>query len=427
MEEIGGEEKKKAGKSMAPALIAAHPDGSSVVVAVGAALRIFNLLKEEPVQVQDDTLPAGHGDVIRAVAFDLHNSLFASVGDDKLVKLWDATAWTCIKTVRLSKKASAVTFSHDSAWLLVADKFGIVYVFSTVRSDAIHKPVLILAHCCSIITGLCCSPDGKYIVTSDRDFKIRVTKFPENPLTGAHDIHTYCLGHTNFVACVACIGFQGLLISGGGDATLRLWEYETGALLDTFDTADEVCILFIQHTSIDFLSLFKHAPSGGLSVGCCRFEGVLLFACDMVERQLSLLQVSFLWSENAPPTSLSFDSGGNLWLVSGAAETVEMGDEFVTPEALAAAQVQAQGIAMAAVTHVQVVRDCVLLGGTSVPGGELLLHTLQGHQAGVQDVTAATEAAELAMKNLLSKRQYTAEQREHRKRMRNDKVVSLAS
>jgi WD40 repeat protein len=115
--------------------------------------------KEEPVQVQDDTLPAGHGDVIRAVAFDLHNSLFASVGDDKLVKLWDATAWTCIKTVRLSKKASAVTFSHDSAWLLVADKFGIVYVFSTVQSDAIHKPVLILAHCCSIITGLvwvCC-------------------------------------------------------------------------------------------------------------------------------------------------------------------------------------------------------------------------------------------------------------------------------
>jgi WD40 repeat protein len=55
--------------------------------------------KEEPVQVQDDTLPAGHGDVIRAVAFDLHHSLFASVGDDKLVKLWDATAWTCIKTV----------------------------------------------------------------------------------------------------------------------------------------------------------------------------------------------------------------------------------------------------------------------------------------------------------------------------------------
>jgi WD40 repeat protein len=165
---------------------------------------------------------------------------------------------------RLSKKASAVTFSHDSSWLLVADKFGIVYVFSTVRSDAIHKPVLILAHCCSIITGLvwvcclnsapcmwwsfelaflplhklkcstysrsvlnicmyisppetstpstqlllqlllislkvgtclsklmetgviqCCSPDGKYIVTSDRDFKIRVSAALLLPIVGS--------------------------------------------------------------------------------------------------------------------------------------------------------------------------------------------------------------------------------------------------
>lgn len=33
-------------------------------------------------------------------------------------------------------------------------------------------------------------------------------------------------------------------------------------------------------------------PQLNRSVGCCRFEGVLLFACDMVERQLSLLQVS---------------------------------------------------------------------------------------------------------------------------------------
>lgn len=164
---------------------------------------------------------------------------------------------------RLSKKASAVTFSHDSAWLLVADKFGIVYVFSTVQHDAIHKPVLILAHCCSIITGLvwvcclksapcmwwsfelaflplhklicytysrpvlntcmyisppetstpsnvvvaiiadffesgtclskliqtgviqCCSPDGKYIVTSDRDFKIRVSAALLLPIVGS--------------------------------------------------------------------------------------------------------------------------------------------------------------------------------------------------------------------------------------------------
>lgn len=121
------------------------------------------------------------------------------------------------------------------------------------------------------------------------------------------------------------------------------------------------------------------------------------------------------------PSSLSFDCKGNLWLVAGAAETVVKGDEFVTPEAVAAAQTQAQAIAQAAVTHVQVIRNCSLLDGASVPGGEALLRTLQGSEADVTKVQTATEAAEVAMKDLLTKRQYSAEQRENRKRMRNDK------
>lgn len=134
-----------------------------------------------------------------------------------------------------------------------------------------------------------------------------------------------------------------------------------------------------------------------------------------------------VWFGHSPPSSLSFDCSGDLWLVAGGAETVEMGDEAVTPEVLAAAQAQGQANGIAAVTHVQVVRNCVLLDSAAVPGGEPLLHALQGNQAGLGEVIAATEAAELAMKNLLSKRQYTVEQRENRKRMRNDKKVSFVT
>ena len=129
-------------------------------------------------------------------------------------------------------------------------------------------------------------------------------------------------------------------------------------------------------------------------------------------------------SGHGPPSSLAFDCTGRLWLVSGGAETVEMGDEAVTPEALAAAQMQGQAIALAAVTHVQVVEKGVLLDEKSVPGGELLLCTLQGNQVDAAKIHAATEAAEVAMKNLLSKRSYTMEQRENRKRMRNDKKIT---
>lgn len=124
------------------------------------------------------------------------------------------------------------------------------------------------------------------------------------------------------------------------------------------------------------------------------------------------------------PSSLSFDCKGNLWLVAGAAETVVKGDEFVTPEAVASAQIQAHAIALAAVTHVKVVRDCMVLDEESIPGGDLLLRTLQGGEADVTKIQSATEAAEIAMKDLLTKRQYSVEQRENRKRMRNDKKVT---
>ncbi|CAI9264348.1 unnamed protein product [Lactuca saligna] len=40
------------------------------------------------------------------------------------------------------------------------------------------------------------SPDGKFIVTADCDFKIHVTMLPKKPIDGAHEIQSYCLGHT---------------------------------------------------------------------------------------------------------------------------------------------------------------------------------------------------------------------------------------
>jgi hypothetical protein len=56
------------------------------------------------------------------VAFDLHNSLFASVGDDKLVKLWDATAWTCIKTVYGCPHPMSLALSSTVVFVMVFSK-----------------------------------------------------------------------------------------------------------------------------------------------------------------------------------------------------------------------------------------------------------------------------------------------------------------
>lgn len=63
----------------------------------------------------------------------------------------------------------------------------------------------------------------RYIVTSDRDEKIKVSNYP-----ATHDIEAFCVGHKEFVSSVTFFNQEKFLVSASGDKTLRLWNYETG-------------------------------------------------------------------------------------------------------------------------------------------------------------------------------------------------------
>lgn len=69
----------------------------------------------------------------------------------------------------------------------------------------------------------------RFVITSDRDEKIRVTHYPTTEI-----IETYCLGHLEFVSSIETITSatsEPLLLSLSGDKTLRLWNYATGTEL----------------------------------------------------------------------------------------------------------------------------------------------------------------------------------------------------
>ncbi|KAL2645446.1 hypothetical protein R1flu_013033 [Riccia fluitans] len=441
MEDHGASLGAGVGDMMAPALISVHPDGSCVVVAIGAGLRIFDLLRNEQVVVSDETVPARHGEAIRAISFNDKGNFFSSAGDDKLVKLWNTESWSCIKTIRLPKKVTSVAFSKDSKWVLFADKFGAVYTLPTAVKEEKDEPAQLLAHCCSIITDLEVTSEGKYIVTSDRDFKIRVSVFPADPLKGAPEIWSYCLGHTSFVTCTAFVGSQTsgqqLLVSGSGDSTVRLWDYKTGKMLHVFDTNELEAVR--DDKTVDCAARavigLSVSPDGSIvAVLLERFTGVLLLEYDDLGKRLKHLQ-SIILSEHVVPTSLAFDVASRLWIVAGAAESIELGDQLVTPEEAAAAEARAQMTAKMAVAHVRLIVRCSGAVGQdaekaahyelsekeSMLGGEALLSTLEGGRADSGEVAVAAEAAEQAMRKLMSKRQYTLQERENRKRFRNDK------
>ncbi len=69
------------------------------------------------------------------------------------------------------------------------DKTGDVYRFKRDFSEG----SLLLGHL-SMLLDVAVSNCGKFVITCDRDEKIRVSSYPN-----AYNINNYCLGHTDFV------------------------------------------------------------------------------------------------------------------------------------------------------------------------------------------------------------------------------------
>ncbi|KAG5391265.1 hypothetical protein IGI04_032806 [Brassica rapa subsp. trilocularis] len=393
----GGERQTK--HEVAPALISVHPFQKSVAITVGSALCVFDLIENRPVSLVDESDGPSHKDSIRAIRYGSSGKLFASAGDDKLVKIWSADSWHCLNTISSEKRVTAVAISSDDSYVCYADKFGVVWV---VDLDGINegkvlpskKGVQLLCHYCSIITSLEFSPDGRYILSSDRDFKIRVTVFPKKSLQGAHEIQSFCLGHTEFVTCITFVQnpefAQGYLMSGSGDSSVRLWDITTGSLLDTCDVSP----------TVKHLESNESEPTQVTVTDICALPNSSLAAVSIQRQVIKIPGDSFI------PTSISFSTSTRLlWMVSGASN----------------------GSNHPGYTRVRLIsrieaEPSSVLEDEQVPGGTTLLEHLQGKVSIEESVmSAAAEAVRAAMCSLMVKKQYSEENREFRKNNRNDK------
>ena len=125
----------------------------------------------------------------------------------------------CLVTQKTSYEKLKSEF-HIQYFFNFSDKSGDVFRFSKYEVEG----KCILGHL-SMLLDLKFSQDGNFIITCDRDEKIRVSHYPN-----AYNIHNYCLGHTDFVSCLEMpMEFSGkYLISGSGDSTIRIWDYLKG-------------------------------------------------------------------------------------------------------------------------------------------------------------------------------------------------------
>lgn len=97
---------------------------------------------------------------------------------------------------------------------------------------------LIIGHV-SLLTAMCfAQKEGRrYIITADRDEHIRVSRY----MPQTHVIEGFCLGHKHFVTGLAIPPTRpDLLVSGGGDNELFIWDWERSRLLGKFDLLQHV-------------------------------------------------------------------------------------------------------------------------------------------------------------------------------------------
>jgi tRNA (guanine-N(7)-)-methyltransferase subunit TRM82 len=187
----------------------------------------------------------------------------------------------------MAKRPSSIAISRDSTTILSADKFGDVYSLpllqaqskdpethsSTPTVDKPFKPsaneltihsqrnrialenqkrhhnsapknllptfehTLLLGHVSLLIDlKLVTLEEKTYIITADRDEHIRVSR----GIPQAHIIEGFCLGHREFVSklCVPKPRPE-VLVSGGGDDELFLWNWRISMLLCKVDLREQ--------------------------------------------------------------------------------------------------------------------------------------------------------------------------------------------
>ncbi|TNN48406.1 tRNA (guanine-N(7)-)-methyltransferase non-catalytic subunit wdr4 [Liparis tanakae] len=201
------------------------------------------------------------------------------------------------------RRCTALTFSRAEDELLATDKSGDVYSFSVVEPHS--EGELRMGHL-SMLLAVSMSPDDKYLITADRDEKIRVSH-----RRSPHNIQSFCLGHQQFGGCSEANG----MFCVHQDGTVKLWEYESGRKLQSCDLKelqDAASSEAVAHKAT-VCRITSSPDARYVAVQCERVSTVQLFTLHQ-EGEEKLLPHSRLSLPHCP-LDMTFDPEGRLWVL----------------------------------------------------------------------------------------------------------------
>ena len=220
------------------------------------------------------------------------------------------------------KKISCLAFTHDEAYVVAANKFGDVLVAPTAPqtgSTEYEQFIPLMGHFCSIITsvGMSSLLKPQLLSTSDRDGRIRVSVVPEEPMKGAHEIQSYCFGHTNFVSSAVFLVKENkdeVLLSGSGDGTMKMWDPMTGQCIQSV-VIPECGIVPHDCDDANGLVVLDLIPSHDRQTAVALIDGTT--TCIHVSLQHGTFTMKPIKLNLPVVSDAAVDADGQYWFVGG--------------------------------------------------------------------------------------------------------------
>lgn len=191
-----------------------------------------------------------HVDTVSSLALSSDNSLIYSVSWDRTLKIWRASDFKCLESVRDAHDdaINAVALSDDGhVYTGSADKK--IKVWKKQHGEKKHFLVATLEKHKSGVNTLALSSDGSVLYSGASDRSIVVWEKDEY---GNMEVAGVLKGHTKSVLCLGVT--NDILCSGSADATVRVWKdvdriYSCLAVLEGHGSPVKCLTLASDHSS----------------------------------------------------------------------------------------------------------------------------------------------------------------------------------
>ncbi|MCE9565461.1 MAG: WD40 repeat domain-containing protein [Planctomycetes bacterium] len=209
--------------------VAFHPKDAKVIAsACGNQVHLWNPANGKPIKT---LVNLGKTDKpVKSIAYSPDGKQLAVGSDDGILRVYESdTGKATYTSPTRNARIERVAFSPNGLMVAVGDS----NTFAAVYAPTTPNPLAMTAQAVNTgeVMGVAFTPDNANVLTCGRDGIVRLTAGPKPDGSTAGNTSTRLReysGHSGAVTCLAVIPDGSLMVTGGEDKTVRVWEIGSG-------------------------------------------------------------------------------------------------------------------------------------------------------------------------------------------------------